>query len=247
MLAGCFRVDEGSNPFGDFVDVHRLHSGWAPRSDHPVDEIREPVRFADDDPCVLAQRRVGQLALQQLRRTSQSAKWILDFVTEPSHQVPGVRDLSEHSLFTGDLTMTIELYQFDEDLRRAPRRRDGRQDAVDDRGLSRVEGDRERAFGQRLLRLEHAIDRVEQFARGHERRERSIASGLHAGIEQRLGGRVHLFDYRAPPEHQYRGRQVIDQLGAWREGVRFANGLRRRGQDSGHGRRMDASRFRARR
>ena len=222
------RADEGSDPFGDFVNVHRHHPRQAPRSDHPVDEVRETVRLADDDRGVLAQRRVRQLAVEQLRRAPQPPERILDLVTEPPHQVPGIRDLGEQPLFTGDLVVTIELHQLDQDLRDTMDGRDGGQGAVDDTGLTRVERDRECAFRQQIRRVEHAVDRVQQLARGDEIRERSAASGLHAGVEQRLHGRVHLFDHRAPVEHQHPGRQMIDQPGDGRGYIRIANGFGRR-------------------
>ena len=244
-------VDEGPHPLGDLVDVHRLHARRAPRSDHPVDQRRESIGFADDDPRVLAQRRVRKLALEQLRRPSQSAERILDLVAEPPHQVPGMGDLGEQPLFTGDLVMTVERHQLHDDLRfggnRRPaiRWRNGSQRAVDDTGPARVEGDGKGAFGQRLPGVEHAVERVEQLARVDEHRQRRAARGLHAGIEQRFRRRVHALDHRAAVEHQDRGRQVVEEFGAGRGAARVEGGLRRCRLVSGHGRNGEATRLRA--
>ena len=114
-----------------------------------------------------------------------------------------------------------------------------RGDAVDDAGSTGVESDGEGAFGQRLLGVEHAIERVEQLARGHQRGQRRAARGLQAGIEQCLRRGIHLLHHRAPRKHQHRGGQVVDHSGAVRRPVDVANrrqiASRRNGLDSGHG------------
>ena len=245
MLAGVSALTRAPHPLGDLVNVHRLHARRTSRSDHPVDQRREAIGLADDHPRVLAQRRVRQLALEQLRRPPQSPERILDLVAEPPHQVPGMGNLGEQPLLAGYLVVTVDLHELDENLRRMLGRRDGRQGAVDDAGPAGVERDRKGTFGQRLPGVEHAVERVEQLVRGDERRERSPARGLHAGIEQRFRGRVHPFDHRAPIEHEHGGGQVVEKIGAGRRRVRTVLERRWRGLVSGHGRNEHASRLRA--
>ena len=59
-----------------------LLRGRAAGPQHGIEQIGEPVRFADDDARVLAQRRIQQFALEQLRGAAQAAQGIFDFVRE---------------------------------------------------------------------------------------------------------------------------------------------------------------------
>src|SRR5258708_2503445 len=82
-----FSTQQVINVFADLVDIDESLLWSAVGSEHRVDERGQSVGLADDDPGVLPQVCLLQLALQELGGTAQAAEWILDLVRElPNHE-----------------------------------------------------------------------------------------------------------------------------------------------------------------
>ena len=81
--------------------------------------MREPVGLADDDARVLAQRRIEQLALEQLRGAAQAAERVLDLVRELADHEPAAAELREQRVLAGQAPVLGDVL----DLEQQPRPR----------------------------------------------------------------------------------------------------------------------------
>jgi hypothetical protein len=58
---------------------------WRLRTEQAVHQAAQAIGLLDDDAGVLLQRPVGELPLQELRRTAYPAEGILDLVGHPAY------------------------------------------------------------------------------------------------------------------------------------------------------------------
>ena len=89
------------------ADQRAAHAG------HAIDQIPQPIGFVNDDLGVFFQSLFFQLSLQQLGGAAQSAKGVLDFMRESSHDGT-VRSLPiEKAFFSGKPQPSIDLRKLD--------------------------------------------------------------------------------------------------------------------------------------
>src|SRR5262245_13336822 len=77
----------------------------------PVDEVPQPVRFANDDAGVLGKFLVGQFASQQLRCAAYAAERVFDFMRQTAnHRAAGFLRVQQ-VLFATELEQPVHCHQ----------------------------------------------------------------------------------------------------------------------------------------
>ena len=104
------------------VHVDQLLRGRASGPEHGIEQIGEPVRFADDDARVFAQRRIQEFALEQLRGAAQAAERIFDFVRELADHQAAPAQLSQQRVLAGQAPMLRDVFDFQQQPDICPRR-----------------------------------------------------------------------------------------------------------------------------
>ena len=121
-LFGRLAAQQAIHSLQKLVHVHELLRGRAPGSEHAIEQVGEPVRLADDDARVLAQRRIEQLALEQLRRAAQTAQRILDLVRELANHETAAAELREQRVLAREPPMLRDVLDLEQAAVRARRR-----------------------------------------------------------------------------------------------------------------------------
>ena len=113
------------------VNVDQLRIRQAVRPQHAVHQCLQAIGFTDDDTRVFFQRCVGDLALQQLRRTAQATERVLDLVRQSTHQRMGCLLLvyQQFVLFNAQLMVDLAHLELHERPKLAVDK--GREGAVD--------------------------------------------------------------------------------------------------------------------
>jgi hypothetical protein len=105
---------QAAHAFQDLMDVHRPRLHRAVRRQQAPHQILQAVGLLDDHLCVLAQTRIVEFALQQLRRTADAAERVLDFVHQVAYQLAIGMLLLDQALFPGRSQLLIDWPQFDQ-------------------------------------------------------------------------------------------------------------------------------------
>ena len=83
------------------------------RRKQALHQILQAVRFIDDDLRVLAQSRVVEFMLQQLRRPTNAAQRVLDFMRQIADQLTAGNRLFEQALFTRRPQLLVDWPELD--------------------------------------------------------------------------------------------------------------------------------------
>ena len=82
-----------------------------------VEQVGEPVGLADDDARVFAQRRIEQLALEQLRGAAQAAQRIFDLVRELANHQPAAAELREQRVLARQAPVLRDVLDLEQQVR----------------------------------------------------------------------------------------------------------------------------------
>jgi len=96
-------LNDAHDVFEELMNIDRLFFWWATRSQKSVNKTGKSVCFADNDIRVLTQLGVVELALQQLRGTTNAAERVLNFVCKLSNHLSTCAMLYQQRVFTADL------------------------------------------------------------------------------------------------------------------------------------------------
>ena len=96
------------------MHVDELLRGRTPGSEHGVEQVGEPIGFADDDARVFAQRRIEQLALEQLRGAAQAAQRVLDLVRELANHETAAAELREQRVLAREPPMLRDVLDLEQ-------------------------------------------------------------------------------------------------------------------------------------
>ena len=105
------------------VDVDRLDARQPVGREQAVHERLQAIGFLHDHLRELAQLRVGELPLEQLRRAADAAQRVLDLVGEVAHQLAVGLLLLEDARLARDLELLLELAELQQQLPLAALRR----------------------------------------------------------------------------------------------------------------------------
>ena len=109
-----FGREQVTDVLDELVNVDRFLAWRLAGTEQRVHQRREPVRLADDDGRVLVQRRVLQLALEQLGGTAQPTERVLDLVRElPDHRAASA-ELGEQRVLAQDALVLRDVRQLDD-------------------------------------------------------------------------------------------------------------------------------------
>jgi len=118
------------------VNVHRLLARRLARTEQGIDQRSKAIGLADDHGRVLVQRRVLQLALEELGGAAQAAERILDLVRElPDHRAASA-ELGEQRVFAEYSLMLRDVGEFHDHAARMAGLLEGRHRHVERAGRS---------------------------------------------------------------------------------------------------------------
>ena len=121
-LFGRLAAQQAIHALEKLVHVHELLRRRAPGSQHAIEQVGEPIGLADDDTRVLAQRRIEQLALEQLRGAAQAAQRILDLVRELTNHETAAAELREQRVLAREPPMLRDVLDLEQAVRSRRRR-----------------------------------------------------------------------------------------------------------------------------
>ncbi|MNN65109.1 hypothetical protein D3C81_1805890 [compost metagenome] len=98
----AFGLDQMTHALQHLVNVAHRQRRQLVGAEHAVDQVTQAVGFFDDDVGVILQAFFRQFTGQQLRCATNSAQWVLDFVSEAAHQHLAGFLFGELCFFLGD-------------------------------------------------------------------------------------------------------------------------------------------------
>ena len=133
-------------------------AGRTAGSEHAVEQVGEPIGLADDDARVLAQRRIEQLALEQLRGAAQAAQRILDLVRELTNHETAAAELREERVLTRQPAMLRDVLDLEQEAARSAAERDFGDRAIENPVDAARGGPRQFALHHALAALPRALE-----------------------------------------------------------------------------------------
>ncbi|KFB72220.1 MAG: hypothetical protein AW09_002594 [Candidatus Accumulibacter phosphatis] len=159
------------------MNVHRSRLHRAMRRQQAPHQILQAVGLLDDHLCVLAQTRIVEFALQQLRRTTDTAERVLDFVHQVAYQLAIGMLLLDQALFPRRSQLLIDWPQFDQEA--GFRGIDRVDRAVQLQDLATHQPQADFLPGVAPALVENAVERCQQFRRAlHDVFQRTAGKDL---------------------------------------------------------------------
>ena len=101
------------------VDVEQLGIRRTVRPQHAVHQVLQAIDLTDDDPGVLTVLAVRIFSFQQLRRATDAAQRILDFVGHAADQLARGLVLAEHQFVARDAPVAVQRHDLQQQARLA--------------------------------------------------------------------------------------------------------------------------------
>jgi inorganic triphosphatase YgiF len=185
----------------------RLHQ--AVRTEQAVHQFLQAVGLLDDDLGVFVQLRVGEFALEQLRRAADAAERVLDLVGEVADQLAVGLLLLGQTLLARRFQLLVDVAELEQQADAARFHRSNR--AIEVQGLRTMPVRREILSGITPVVGQRIAERGRQ--------ARRLAQQLRQGPAQHLAGTdakqvfrrgIEILDDQAGIQQDHRGRQQVE-------------------------------------
>ncbi len=209
-----FGMDQAPHALEDLVDACQCRLHHAMRGEQALHQVLQAVGFLDDHLRVLFQRRAGEFAFQQLRRTADAAQRVLDLVGEVAHQFAVGLLLLGQLFFARGLQLLVDGTHLEQQARVAG---DHRRDRAIDMQLNIVgQLDQDVVAGMAPVVLQRVVQRGDQLRRLAHQPLQGVPEHLaRARGKQVLRRRIEVADDQfGVDQNDRRGQQVQPAEGA---------------------------------